>query len=284
MHTFLSIPQCRQYVAAQRQAGRTLGFVPTMGALHEAHLSLMRRSVEENDTTLISIFVNPTHFGPGEDYQQYPRDLARDSALAAGVGVDAIFAPSPATMYPPGAGTYIDQGGATVATLEGAHRPGHFRGVLTIVAKLLNIVQPHVAYFGRKDYQQAVVVQRMVRDLDLPVAIALCPTVREPDGLAMSSRNRCLSPAERTQARAIHRALDAAQALLATGETCASALADTIRSTIVDAGPCSVDYVAIAHPDTLAPLDTVRSEAIALVAVRIGSTRLIDNARLAPKD
>lgn len=284
MHTFLTIRQCRQYIAAQRQAGRSLGFVATMGALHQGHLSLMRRSAEDNDTTLISIFVNPTQFAPGEDYDQYPRDLARDTELAAQAGVNAIFGPSPDILYPDGAVTYVDQTCYTISTLEGACRCGHFRGVLTIVAKLLNIVRPDVAYFGRKDYQQAIVVQRMVRDLNLPVTIVVCPTVREPDGLAMSSRNQYLSPDQRAQARAIHRALAAAQAQLAAGEARATVLADTIRKTIVDAGPCAIDYVTIAHPETLAPLDNVTAQAIALVAVRIGGTRLIDNSLLAPKD
>ena len=271
MRTLATIPECRAYIRSQRQAGHTIGFVPTMGALHEGHLSLMRRSCQDNDITVISVFVNPTQFGPDEDYGQYPRDLARDAELAAGVGVDAVFAPAPEEMYPAGAVTYVDQTGETIAVLEGKHRPGHFRGVLTVVAKLLGIVQPDRASFGHKDYQQAALVKQMVRDLAIPVEIVVSPTIREPDGLAMSSRNQYLDPAARRQAPCIHRALQAAQAHLAAGETRADALADTI------------DYVAIAHPETLAPVETIAQPAVALVAVHIAGTRLIDNCPLNPQ-
>ncbi len=278
-----AIAECRQFVRDERKQGRTIGLVPTMGALHQGHLSLMERARAENDTVLISIFVNPAQFGPGEDYEAYPRDLARDADLAEGVGVDAIFAPPPDEMYPEGAATYVDQSGDTAAALEGKHRLGHFRGVLTVCCKLFHIIGADRAYFGRKDYQQAVVVSRMVRDLDIPTAIITCPTVREPDGLALSSRNQYLGPAARRQAACIHRGLQAAQASLDAGETAAAALADVIRQTILDAGPCEIDYVAIVHPETLAPVEAVTAPAVALVAVHIGGTRLIDNLLLTPK-
>lgn len=283
METFRTIAQCRRYVHTQRQAGRTVGFVPTMGAVHEGHLSLMERSRGDNDITIISIFVNPTQFGPGEDYERYPRAPRRDSGLAAGVGVDAIFAPSAGEMYRQGAATFVDQSGQTIAGLEGKHRPGHFRGVLTVVAKLLNIVRPDRAYFGQKDYQQALVVQQMVRDLDMGVHIVVCPTIRAPDGLALSSRNQYLDPPARRQARSIYRGLQAAQEQLQGGETRAATLAQTIEKTIRDAGPCEIDYVTVAHRETLAPVDTVDGPAVALVAVRIAGTRLIDNCLLTPK-
>ena len=280
LHT---IAACRAFARAERQAGHTLGLVPTMGALHEGHLSLMRRARQENDTVVISVFVNPTQFGPGEDYAAYPRNLERDAALAEDVGVDALFAPTPAEMYPAGATTHVDQAGDTIAVLEGRHRPGHFRGVLTVCCKLFQIVGADRAYFGRKDYQQALLVSRMARDLAIPTAIITCPTVRENDGLALSSRNQYLDPAARQQAASIHRGLQAAQAALEAGETSAAALASLIRQTIRDAGPCEIDYVAIADPDTLAPVQAVAAPAVALVAVRIGGARLIDNATLTPK-
>jgi pantoate--beta-alanine ligase len=279
-----TIAECRQFVRAQRDMGRSIGFVPTMGALHEGHLSLMRAARQENDTVLISIFVNPTQFGPGEDYDAYPRDLDRDARQTEAVGVHAIFAPSAEEMYPDDAVTYVDQEGEMIGDLEGAHRPGHFRGVLTVCCKLFNIVQADRAYFGRKDYQQFLVLRQMARDLHMPIEIVPCPIVREPDGLAMSSRNQYLDPAAREQATCIYRGLQAAQGQLAKGETRADALAETLRATIQDAGPCEIDYATVRDPETLAPRQQVRRPALALAAVHIGGARLIDNSLLTPED
>lgn len=284
MTVLSTIAECRQFVRAQRDQGRSIGFVPTMGALHEGHLSLMRAARRENDTVAISIFVNPTQFGPDEDYQAYPRDLDRDAEQAEAAGVDAIFAPSAEEMYPQEAATFVDQEGQMVATLEGEHRPGHFRGVLTVCCKLFNIVGADRAYFGRKDYQQFLVLRQMVRDLNIPTEVVPCPIVREPDGLATSSRNKYLGPAAREQATCIYRGLQAAQSQLAAGEAHAAALAETIRQTIRAAGPCEIDYAAVRAPETLAPVQTVTQPAVALAAVHIGGARLIDNLRLTPEE
>ncbi|MFP4057609.1 MAG: pantoate--beta-alanine ligase [Candidatus Brocadiia bacterium] len=284
MEILRTVARARDFAQAARQGGATLGLVPTMGALHEGHLSLVRRARQECQAVVASVFVNPTQFGPGEDLESYPRDLDRDAELAAEAGVDALFAPSAEEMYPPGFATYVVPQGPVAERLEGACRPGHFRGVLTVCCKLFAIVAPHRAYFGRKDYQQALLVRRMVRDLDLPLAIVLCPIVREPDGLALSSRNRYLDAAQRRQAASLCRGLRAAQDQLRAGETRAQALAQLVRRTIEDAGPCTIDYVALADPETLEPLELVDRPAVALVAVRIGETRLIDNLPLTPKE
>jgi len=282
VETFATIASLRDFLRPHRAARRTIGFVPTMGALHEGHLSLMRRARKECDTVVISIFVNPTQFGPTEDLARYPRDPEGDARLAESVGVDAIFAPTPDEMYRPGSATWVVQDDATARCLEGQHRPTHFRGVLTVCLKLFNIVQPHRAYFGQKDYQQALLVRRMIRDLDLPMELVVCPIVREADGLALSSRNRYLAPAEREQAASLSRGLRKAQAAVAGGERDAAKLAGLIRSEIEAAGPCEIDYVAIADPDTLEPVAVIEGPVAALLAVRIGPARLIDNAILTP--
>jgi len=280
MEVFTTIAGVREFVRSHRRGGRTIGFVPTMGALHEGHLSLMRRARDECDVVVISIFVNPTQFGPGEDFERYPRDLEGDCQKAEAVGVDAVFAPSAAEMYPDGFATFVEQEGHTVSCLEGRFRPGHFRGVLTVCLKLFNIVQPDRAYFGQKDYQQALVVRRMVRDLDVPMELVVCPTVREPDGLAMSSRNAYLSRSERAQALSLSRGLRAAQEALRAGERDPRKLEEIVRSQIEGAGPCVVDYVVVADAETLAPVEVVDRRCVAAVAVRIGGTRLIDNCLL----
>jgi pantoate--beta-alanine ligase len=282
MEVVRSIAQCRAFVLAQRRRASSIGFVPTMGALHEGHLSLVRHAGRECGLVVLSVFVNPTQFGPHEDFARYPRDLERDAALASSAGAHALFAPSVAEMYPEGYATCVLQEGQTIGCLEGQFRPGHFRGVLTVVAKLLNVVQPDRAYFGQKDYQQALVVRRMVRDLDMPMEIVVCETVREPDGLAMSSRNQYLGEAARRQATCIWRGFEAARVRLAAGECRAAALVETVRQTILAAGPCEIDYVAIADPETLAPVATIGGPCVVLAAVRIGGTRLIDNVLLAP--
>ncbi|HET9223065.1 MAG TPA: pantoate--beta-alanine ligase [Roseiflexaceae bacterium] len=267
-------------IAAFRQARARfarLGLVPTMGYLHAGHLSLVRQARAECGAVAVSIFVNPSQFGPGEDLARYPRDLARDLQLLEGESTDLVFVPSVAEMYPAGYGTSIEVRGVT-EMLEGAARPGHFAGVATVVCKLLNIVQPTRAYFGQKDAQQTVVVRTMARDLNLPTEIVVCSTVREPDGLAMSSRNVYLTPEERRAAVALSRALDAAQARYVAGERGAEVLRQAMRA-VLDAEPLArVEYVSAADPLTLRELEgTIEAGALLSLAVRFGKTRLIDN-------
>jgi len=257
-----------------------LGFVPTMGALHEGHLSLVRRARRECERVAVSLFVNPTQFGPGEDFQRYPRDLPRDLALLEAEGVDTIFTPTVEEMYPEGFSTWV-----TVERLaerwEGASRPGHFRGVATVVLKLLNLVRPDRAYFGEKDYQQLRVVERMVRDLNVPTTIVACPTVREPDGLALSSRNAHLSPGERRAATVLWRALTAARAGYERRERDGATLRRIAEGVIAEEPLARLDYVAVADPTTLEPVARIgREGAVCLVAAWIGTIRLIDNLPL----
>lgn len=269
-------------VRAARPAFDRLGFVPTMGFLHEGHLSLVRRARAEQGAVAASIFVNPTQFAPTDDLSRYPRDLEGDLAKLRDAGADLVFTPGPAEMYPQGFDTRIQVGGVT-DMLEGAVRPGHFDGVATVVAKLFNIVQPTAAYFGQKDAQQAVVIRKLVRDLDLPVEIIVADTVREPDGLAMSSRNSYLAARERAAAPVLWRALSAAAAAWSAGERDGDRLRAAMRS-VLDAEPMArTDYVSVADPETLQELSAVgEAGALASLAVRIGQTRLIDNLRLGP--
>ncbi|MFI4949455.1 MAG: pantoate--beta-alanine ligase [Caulobacterales bacterium] len=264
---------------AARSGVGDLGLVPTMGYLHEGHLSLVARAKADSGAVAVSIFVNPTQFGPNEDLARYPRDLGRDLALLEAAGADLVFTPDAAEMYPPGFDTRIEIGGVT-EVLEGAVRPGHFAGVATVVAKLFNIVQPTRAYFGQKDAQQSVVIRKLVRDLDMPVEIVVAPTVREADGLALSSRNSYLTSSERAGAPAIYRALQAAQALFDGGERDADALRDAMRRALAAELVLRVDYVSIADAASLRELDRVEGAALASMAVRLGSTRLIDNLQL----
>ncbi len=255
------------------------GLVPTMGALHEGHLSLVRRARAENDAVMASIFVNPAQFGPNEDLARYPRDLPGDLGKLRAEGVRLVFTPEAAALYPPGFQTWVVPG-PLAEPLEGARRPGHFRGVATVVAKLLNVLRPDRAYFGQKDAQQAVVVRKMTADLDLGVEIVICPIVREADGLAMSSRNAYLSPEERRAATVLHRALRAAAERYAGGERRGPALRDAARS-VLDSEPlAAVDYVSAADPETLAELEAVTGRVLVSLAVRFGGTRLIDNVLL----
>jgi pantoate--beta-alanine ligase len=265
--------------AARAALQGTTGLVPTMGYLHEGHLSLVRRARAENDHVITTIFVNPTQFGPSEDLTRYPRDLPRDLALLEAEKVDLVFAPDVSEMYPPGFGTFIDVG-PIAAPLEGAARPGHFRGVATVVCKLFAITSPHRAYFGQKDAQQTLVIRRMTLDLNLPVEIVVCPIVREPDGLAMSSRNVYLNPEERRAATVLFRALRAAQERFAAGERNGDALRAAMRAVIESEPLARADYVSVANLDDLHELETVTSRALASLAVRIGTTRLIDNCVL----
>ncbi len=254
----------------------TFGLVPTMGALHAGHLSLVRRAKAECDHAGLSLFVNPTQFGPNEDFTQYPRTLAQDLRLLEPLGVDVVWAPPPEALYPPGYETWVTTETVS-APLEGARRPGHFRGVTTVVAKLFNAFTPDKAYFGQKDAQQAAVIRRMTQDLNFPVEVVICPILREPDGLAMSSRNRYLNPAERQAATVLYRALSAAQAAVERGETEAAKLRALMASVLAAEPLAREDYVSVAHPDTLAGLDHVADVALFSMAVRVGAARLIDN-------
>jgi len=275
--------EIRALVAAARREGRRVGLVPTMGALHAGHLSLVDESRRECDLTVVSIFVNPIQFGLGEDFSRYPRTLVADIELLAGPASTVVFAPSAEAMFAPGANTLVDVG-ELAASWEGGHRPGHFRGVATIVLKLFHLIPADAAYFGRKDYQQALVIRRMVDDLDVPIAVRVCPTVREPDGLAMSSRNRFLSPDERARAATINQALRIADEALRQGERRAEAIGERARRHMTDVGRLQVDYVAVADPRTLAPLASVDAPAVVAIAARVGSTRLIDNATIGAAD
>lgn len=256
-----------------------VGLVPTMGYLHEGHLSLVRAARAENAHVVTSIFVNPTQFAPNEDLERYPRDERRDLALLEEEGVDAVFAPEVGEMYPEGFETYVSVERAT-QRLEGASRPTHFRGVTTVVLKLFNIVQPRRAYFGQKDAQQLAVIRRMVRDLNAPVEIVGMPIVREPDGLAMSSRNVYLSPEERRAALALSRALRQAEELFAAGERDAGIIRSAVESTIGAEPLAAIDYVSVADTETLEELTAVERPALVSVAARFGGTRLIDNVTL----
>ncbi len=265
-----------------RAAYGPLGFVPTMGYLHQGHLSLIAQARRECGAVAVSIFVNPTQFGPREDFERYPRDLERDLALLAREQVDLVFVPSREEIYPEGFGTYVSIPAAD-EVLEGAARPGHFRGVATVVCKLLNIVQPTRAYFGQKDAQQSIVVRQLVRDLNIPTQIVVAPTVREPDGLAMSSRNSYLTPEERQAAPAIYRALCAAEQRYLAGERDGEALRQAVIA-VLDAEPLlRPEYVSVADPLSLRELEQVGSHgALVSLAVRIGAVRLIDNLLLEP--
>jgi pantoate--beta-alanine ligase len=271
-----TIPDLRRWLRGERAAGRRVGLVPTMGYLHEGHLCLVDEARRRAGAVVMSIFVNPLQFGPTEDLARYPRDLPRDRALAAERGVDALFVPSEAVMYPPGSEIRVVPGG-TADRWEGAARPGHFGGVLTVVAKLFHLVEPDVACFGRKDIQQATLVRQMVRDLDWPLEIVVVPTVREADGLALSSRNAYLAAAERRRALVLSAALRAAHEAFRAGERRAAALIETMRARLAAEPSVVVGYAAVAEPRTLAPVETVDAETVVLVAARVGRTRLIDN-------
>lgn len=259
-----------------RREGQTIGLVPTMGALHAGHLSLMRSARAENDVVVVSIFVNSIQFGRGEDFDSYPRDLYGDVAQAETAGVDLVFAPSAEAIYPKGFRTYVDVTELTEG-LCGASRPGHFRGVTTVVAKLFNLVRPHRAYFGQKDYQQSVVVRRMAADLNCDLDIVVLPTVRESDGLAMSSRNVRLTPLQRQAASVLYTSLNRAEARVRVGERNAQAILEEVR-TMIEAEPLArIDYVVLCDPETLKPLDRIEGPVLAALAVQFGETRLIDN-------
>ncbi|MCL5966333.1 MAG: pantoate--beta-alanine ligase [Deltaproteobacteria bacterium] len=272
--------EMQAWAEAQRRAGRRLGLVPTMGFLHEGHLSLVRIAKEKGcDAVSATIFVNPAQFGPGEDFEKYPRDEARDLALLAREGVDVVFLPGPAEMYPEGYQTYVEVAGVSQG-LCGASRPGHFRGVATVVAKLFLICKPHVAVFGEKDYQQLAVIRAMARDLNFDVEITGAPIVREPDGLAMSSRNVYLKGADRAAALCLSKGLCRAREMFAAGAREPSKLAGAVRETIAAEPRATLDYVEARDPDTLAALKGPSDRMTILVAARVGQARLIDNMTL----
>jgi pantoate--beta-alanine ligase len=276
MKTVRTIADLRAALAEPRRSGQTIGLVPTMGSFHEGHLSLMRRARADCDVVVVSLFVNPTQFNEAADLSRYPRDEVGDARAAIEAGVDYLFAPTAEEMYPSGFATTVSVAGIT-ETLEGAHRgSGHFDGVATVVTKLLNIVGPNVAYFGQKDAQQALVIKRLVGDLDIPVVIEVCPTVREPDGLAMSSRNRLLSADERARAVAISRALGEAGATVEAGERDAAKVAGAARAHLTSAG-VEPEYLELVSKDSLAPVDVIDGDVLAVVAAQVGATRLIDN-------
>lgn len=273
---FTDPSQLREWMAAARGAGMRIGFVPTMGALHDGHLSLVRAARQHCGLVVMSIFVNPLQFAEGEDLSRYPRDLVRDRALAADAGVDALFVPAVQTLYPPGSETRVVPG-AAADRWEGAARPGHFTGVLTVVAKLFNIVQPDAAYFGQKDWQQAVLVRRMVRDLDFALELVVAPTVRDADGLALSSRNVYLGAAEREQALGLSAALAAAHAAFDAGERDAAPITGRIEAVLGMYPGLAVEYIAVVEPDALTPVARVDERTVVALAARVGGTRLIDN-------
>ena len=267
----------RQMSSACRSAKRPLGLVPTMGALHEGHMALVRQARKDNSTLAATIFVNPSQFGPQEDLSAYPRDLERDLALLREEEVDLVFTPSVEEIYPPGFNTWVDVGGLG-DRLEGAHRPGHFRGVATVVAKLFNIIGPDRAYFGQKDGQQSAVIRKMVRDLDLDVEVLMVPTVRDSDGLALSSRNAYLTEEQRRAAPVVYRALQLAQRLWQEGITDGSWIRSETRRVLESEGLIErIDYVSVANAETLEELDIVKGRVMVSVAVQLGKPRLIDN-------
>jgi len=277
METIHTVAWMKQVAAEARHKEHVLGFVPTMGALHEGHLSLVRAAQKQCSPVVVSIFVNPKQFGPTEDFHKYPRSLEQDRAALEELGVEYLFAPPPEEIYPPGFRTGVLVEGLS-ERLEGHSRPGHFRGVTTVVLKLLEIVQPRLAFFGRKDAQQVRIIQQMVRDLNLGSEIAVCPIVREPDGLALSSRNAYLNAADREAATVLYRTLDAMRRAIAMGERDAARLLANVRQMIASEPKVSLDYAEIADADTLEPVVSLRKTCYALIAARVGGARLIDNA------
>jgi len=262
-----------------KKEGKKIAFVPTMGYFHKGHLSLMERGRELADILVISIFVNPIQFGPGEDFREYPRDLERDLSLAEGVGVDVVFIPEAEEMYPPDYQTYLEVTGLT-QHLCGLFRPGHFRGVTTVVAKLFNIVKPDIALFGLKDYQQYIVIKRMVRDLNYDIEVVGCPIIREEDGLAMSSRNKYLTPEQRKSALCLYQGIKLAERLVREGQRDAKIIIKEVIDYIESKPYTQIDYVKICHPETLDDLEYLNDKALLALAVRVGKARLIDNTIL----
>lgn len=277
MRVIDSISGLKAIIRVQKKAGKAIGFVPTMGYLHEGHMSLVRASVADNDFTVMSIFVNPTQFGENEDFDKYPRDFQRDSAKAESCGVDVLFTPSVGEMYPDGYNTYVEVAGDITGKLCGKSRPGHFRGVATVVTKLLNLVEPDKAYFGQKDAQQAAIITKLARELDMNLEIVTCPIVREKDGLAMSSRNIYLNSEERKAALVLSESLFEAETRIKAGERSAERILTDINDKIAGEELACIDYIALVDALTLEDLKQVKGKALIALAVKFGNTRLIDN-------
>jgi pantoate--beta-alanine ligase len=278
-----SIDAVREAVGSERRQGASIGLVPTMGALHEGHASLIRAARAETGFTVVSIFVNPAQFGPNEDFTRYPRPMEKDVEICRAEAVDLVFVPDVQTIYPADFGTFVEVQ-QLQEVLEGVSRPGHFRGVTTVVLKLFNIVQPDIAYFGQKDAQQARVIQQMVNDLNLPIKLRTCPIVRESDGLALSSRNQYLNPEERKQATVLYQVLQEARELIEAGQQDAVSLKLRLESRIQSTPRAVVDYVALVNPDSFEPVHDLTGDVLIALAVRFGRTRLIDNLLLPERE
>jgi len=279
MRVIKKIDEMKKYVK-ERRSDKIIGLVPTMGCLHEGHLSLIRKARKECDEAIVSVFVNPTQFGEGEDYQRYPRNLERDINLSEREGVDVIFAPSVEDMYPENYSTFVQVEGKLSSVLEGASRPGHFRGVCIVLTKLFNIINPDLSFFGEKDYQQALIVKKMVRDLNIPTRIVLLPTVREKDGLAMSSRNSYLNEKERKAATILYESLKEAKKWIEDGERDSSRIVDKMRSFIAKEPLAKIDYIAIVDSESLKEVKEIKRGDLIALAVYIGKVRLIDNMKV----
>ncbi|MEM8946855.1 MAG: pantoate--beta-alanine ligase [Planctomycetota bacterium] len=274
-----TIAETRATIEAAKHAGKTIGFVPTMGALHEGHLSLVKASVATCDRTVVSVFVNPTQFGPGEDFDRYPRELEKDLQLLEKLGCWLVFAPSTEEMYPKGSETLVDVG-AVARPLEGTARPKHFAGVATVVLKLFQIVPADQAFFGQKDYQQTLVIQQLIHDLSVPIKLVVCPTVREADGLAMSSRNAYLSPSQREQAMSLWQSLQLAKQLVTEGTVDVAEITRKMQSVFASQPDAVIEYIAFVEDGTVQSVETIAGPTVILLAVRVGKTRLIDNLRI----
>lgn len=281
MRLVTSVHEMKALTRENRSRGKSIGLVPTMGALHKGHESLIRQAKQECDMVVVSVFVNPTQFGPGEDYERYPRDLEDDFQVLSSYNIDTAFAPSVDEMYPEGFQTLVEPG-PLAKVFEGASRPGHFRGVSTVVVKLFNIAQPDMAYFGQKDFQQAILIRRMVEDLNLDVRLVVCPIVRDEDGLAISSRNAYLKPAQRRSALALSRSLWRAEEMAHSGESDASKILEEMRRVLQGDSRIKVDYLAIVNPVSFEPVSRVSAGTIALLAAYVDRVRLIDNTILGP--
>ena len=279
MRLIKEISQMKDY-RRKIKASQTVGFVPTMGAFHEGHLSLIRKACQQCDKVVVSVFVNPIQFGKGDDYQRYPRNLSEDISLSEKEGIDVVFAPSLEEMYPRDYSTFVQVGGPLSSTLEGASRSGHFKGVATVLIKLFNIVKPDFSYFGEKDYQQVLVVKKVVDELNLDTQIIVLPTIREKDGLALSSRNSYLNEGERKAAAILYKALEKAGLWIKEGERNPFSIVSKIKDLIKKESLAKLDYVAVVNPDTLEKVEDIRGTVLIALAVRIGETRLIDNMRI----
>ena len=278
MKIISSVSEMAEYSRAAGQKGQKIGFVPTMGAFHEGHLSLMRAAKKECDTVVVSVFVNQLQFSPNEDFDKYPRDIAKDKKLASREGVSVLFVPDARDLYSENFATYVEVTGTSAKVLCGSRRLGHFKGVTTVVAKLFNICCPRMAYFGQKDWQQAVIVKKMVRDLNVPVTIRVMPIVREKDGLAMSSRNAYLSSEERIQALAIYSALSSAEKVINSGEVSSERVKNMMKKVLMMEKKLKIDYVEIVKGETLEPIERIEENTLIAVSVFAGKTRLIDNS------